>query len=129
METINVDSKGRFMLVEVKIDNKKFVMESDCAPVIDEPKFFDSLFSAIADFTDNDLVMDGDWNLPLNNQLDKDGGPLHSNRNFKERLKSYLNIFNLNDIFCYLFPSEKLYTRIQMQPYTATRLKFFFFSY
>ena len=28
--------------------------------------------SAIVDFTDNDLVMGGDWNLVLNNRLDKD---------------------------------------------------------
>ena len=39
MGTINVDSEGRFVLVEVKIDNKTFVMESVYAPVIDEPKF------------------------------------------------------------------------------------------
>ena len=68
------------MLVKVKINNKTFVMGSVYAPVIDEPKFFDSLFSAIADFTDNDLVMGGDWNLVLNNRLGKDDPP-HSNRN------------------------------------------------
>ena len=58
MGTINIES--RFMLVKVKINNKTFVMESVLALVIDEPKFFDSLFSAIADFTDNDLVMGGE---------------------------------------------------------------------
>ena len=45
--TINIDSEGRFMLVEVKINSKTFVMESVYAPVIDKPKFLDSLFSAL----------------------------------------------------------------------------------
>ena len=72
---INVNFEGGFMLVEVKISNKTFVRGSVYAPVIDEPKFFDSLFSAIADFTDNDLVMVGNWNIVLNSRLDKDGGP------------------------------------------------------
>ena len=54
--------------------------------------FFDSLFFAIADFIDNTLVMGGDWHLVLNNQLDKDGYPLHSNRNAKEMLKFYTNL-------------------------------------
>ena len=57
--TISVDREGRFMLVEVKIKNKTFVIRSVYAPVIDEPKFFDFLFSTIADFTDNDLVLGG----------------------------------------------------------------------
>ena len=62
MGAINIDSEGRFMLVEVKINNKIFVVGSACAPVTDEPKFFDSLFSTIADFTDNDLVTCGERN-------------------------------------------------------------------
>ena len=114
MGTIDIGSKGRFMLVEVKINSKTFVMGSVYAPTIDEPKFFDSLFFAIADLTDNDSVMGWDWSLVLNNRLDKDGGPPHSNRNSKERLKSYMNIFNLNDIFRDFFPSKKVHLVYQI---------------
>ena len=53
------------------MNNKTFVIESVYARVIDEPKFFDFLFSAITDFTDNDLVIGRNWNSILNNQLDK----------------------------------------------------------
>ena len=38
-------------------------MESVDALVNDEPKFFDSLFSVIADFTSNGLVLSGNWNF------------------------------------------------------------------
>ena len=115
-----------FILVEVKINNTTFVMGNVYAPVNDEPKFFDFLFSAITKFPNNDLILAGDWNLVLNNQLDKDGKHPHANKNSKERLKSYMKFFNLNDVFRNFFPSKKVFTRIQLQPYTATRLDFFF---
>ena len=58
--TIKIDSNGRFILVDVKIINTTFVMGNVYAPVNDEPKFFDSLFSAITEFLNNDLILAGD---------------------------------------------------------------------
>ena len=86
------------------------------------------MFSAITEFPNNDLTLAGDWNLVLNNQLDKDGRHPHANKNSKVRLKSYMKFFNLNDVFRNFFPSKKVFTRIQLQPYTATRLDFFLVS-
>ena len=71
------------------------------------------------------MVLAGDWNLVLNDQLDKDGSPVHTNSASKECLKSYINELNLIDIYRKLNPSRKTYTRTQSQPYTATRLDFF----
>ena len=129
--TIKIDSNGRFILVDVKINNinnTTFIMGNVYAPVNDEPKFFDSLLSAITEFPNNDLVLARDWNLVLNNQLDKDGRHPHANKNSKERSKSFMKFFNLKDIFRNFFPSKKVFTRIQLQPYTATRLDFFLVS-
>ena len=64
----------------------------------------------------------------LNDTLDKDGGPPHVNRNSKEKIKSYMDFFNLRDVFRDFNPSKKIFTRIQTQPYSATRLDFFLVS-
>jgi len=61
----------------------------------------------------------------LQNHLDKDGGQKHSNINAKERLKVYMQVLNLSDIIRDMNPSKKAYTRIQSQPYTATRIDIF----
>ena len=114
--TIKIDSNGRFILVDVKINNTTFVMENVYAPVNDVPKFFDSLFSAITKFPNNDLILARDWNLILNNQLDKDGRHPHANKNSKERLKSYMKFFNLNDVFCNFFPSKKFLREFNCNP-------------
>jgi len=53
------------------------------------------------------LNFEGDWNLVLQNPLDKDGDQKHSNINAKERLKAYMQVLNLSDIFRDLNPSKK----------------------
>ena len=100
-------------------------MASIYAPTKNEPKFIDNLFSILSNFSKHDVVLAGDWNLVLNDQLDKDGDPVHTNSASKECLKSYINEFNLIDVYRELNPSRKTYTRTQSQPYTATRLDFF----
>ena len=122
---VHIDPTGRYCFAEIKINDKTLVIESIYAPTKDEPAFFDSLFSVIANFSHNDLILAGDWNVVLNDTLDKDGGPQHVNRNSKEKIKSYMDFFNLRDVFRDFNPSKKIFTRIQIQPYTATRLDFF----
>ena len=113
--SLNIDPAGRFLLIELKINDKVLVIGNIYAPTKEEPEFFDSLFSAIAGFSNADLILGGDWNLVLNDHLDKDGGPSHANKNSKERLKSYMKFFNLKDVFREINPQKKAYTRIQTQ--------------
>ena len=94
----------------MKINDKSFVIRSIYAPTKDEPAFFNSLFSVIANFSHTDLVLARDWNVVLNDTLDKDGGPPHVNRNLKEKIKSCMDFFNLRDIFRDFDPS-KIYLR------------------
>ena len=119
------DSHGRFLLTEIKVKENSFLLANVYAPTKDEPVFFDGLFSTLSDFSSLDYILAGDWNVVLDNQIDKDGGPKHANKLSRERLKSYINDFALCDIYRESNPSRKAYTRIQSQPYTATRLDFF----
>ena len=120
------NSDGRVLLLyNIQIKDKKISLVLIYAPTKNEPKIFDNLFSILSNFSKHDVVLAGDWNLVLYDQLDKDGGPVHTNSASKECLKSYINEFNLIDIYRELNPSRKTYTRTQSQPYTSTRLNFF----
>ena len=57
-----------------------------------KPAFFDSHFLVIANFSHTDFILAGDWNVVLNNTLDEDGGP-------PQKIKSYMDFFNLRDVF------------------------------
>ena len=126
MKTTYADSTGRFLLTEIEINDKNSVLCNVYAPNKDDPNFFDTFFTKVYNFSNANLILGGDWNLVLNDLLDKDGGLPHANRKSKERLKSYIIFFNLTDIFRITNPKKKVYTRFQSQPYTATRIVFFF---
>jgi len=60
--------------------------------------FFDGIFCDRAQFPKADIILGGDWNLELNNELDMDGGSTHANKLAKNFLQSYINLLNLSDI-------------------------------
>ena len=73
--------------------------------------FFYSIFSVNANFFLINVILAGDCNVVLNDTLDKDGGPPHVNKNSKKKVKFYLDLFNLKDVFRDFNPSKKnIYT-------------------
>ena len=94
VKTTYADSTGRFLLTEIEMNDKNLVICNVYAPNKDDPNFFDTFFSKVNNFSNANLILGGDWNLVLNDLLDKDGGPSHANRKSKERLKSYIDFFN-----------------------------------
>jgi len=101
------------LLIEIKFDSKVLVIGKIYAPNKDEPNFLDSLFGVIVSFSTSDLILGRDWNLVLQNRLDKNRGQKHSNINAKERLKAYMQLLNLSDLFVICILLKNAYTRIQ----------------
>ena len=89
------DSPGRFLPTEIKVKENSFLLANVYAPTKDEPVFFDGLFSTLSDFSSLDYILAGDWNVILDNQIDKDGGPKHANKLSRDRLISHINDFAL----------------------------------
>ena len=81
------DCDGRILLCNIQIKDKKITLASIYAPTKNESKFFDNIFFIFSKFSKQDVVLAGDWNLVLNDQLDKDGGPVHTNSASKECVK------------------------------------------
>ena len=73
-------SDGRILLCNIQMKDKKISLASIYAPTKNKPKFFDNVFfSILSNFSQHDVVLTGYWNLVLNDQLNKDGGPVHTN--------------------------------------------------
>ena len=86
-----IDQAGRILLIEIKFNDKVFVIGNVYAPTKDNPIFFNPIFSTVVNFSKHDSVLGGDWNLVLDNKLDKDGGPAHSNQLSKK--KNHISTF------------------------------------
>ena len=94
VKTTYADSTGRFLLTEIEINDKNLVICNVYAPNKDDPNFFDIFFTEGNNFSKANLILGGDWNLVLNDLLDKDGGLFYANRKSQERLKFYINFLS-----------------------------------
>ena len=102
-----IDQAGRILLIEIKFNDKVFVIGTVYAPTKDELTFLDAFFSTVVNFSKHDLVFGGDWNLVLDNKLGKDWGPAHSNQLIQRKNKIISRCFDLSDVFKELNPLRK----------------------
>ena len=69
---------------------------------LDEFSYYQRKFSGIHQVekrSNADLILGGNWNLVLNDQLDKDGGPHHTSKITSATKTIYIKFCDLNDIF------------------------------
>ena len=68
------DQEGRYIIIDMKIDNKILTLVNIYAPNNDNPTFFQNLLNHILSFECEKVVMGGDFNLVMDVQKDKKGG-------------------------------------------------------
>ena len=95
-------------------------------PNPDDPEFFKDLFNHTNNFSDNEIIMDGDFNVILNGDMDKLNGPQYKNKQARREIIDQMEMLGLSDVFRELHPSTKKFTRYQSTPVVATRLDYFF---
>ena len=120
-----INESGRFLFSEIKIENSIFSVANVYGPNQDDLCFFQEFFQKLSAFSAKDLIIVVDFNLILNNTLDKIGGPKHKNAQARNSMISHMNILKLKDVFRLKYPLAKSFTRIQINPFTATTLDFF----
>ena len=95
-------------------------------PNNDNPMFFSIFCNDLNNFSSYDVILGGDFNLILNNDLDKIGGASqHSNYKAREVVRSHMREMNLSGSFRVCHPFMKIFTRIQTTAFAASRLDFF----
>ena len=72
--------------------------------------------------------MGGDFNVTLNNDLDKLNGSPHKNKFARQEILNYMKSLNLIDAYRELHPDVKKFTRFQINPLIASRLDYFLVS-
>ena len=65
------DPDGRFILVDLKLENKTITLGNIYAPNDDNPNFFKNVLSHLLSFECEDIILGGDFNLVLDVQNDK----------------------------------------------------------
>ena len=122
------DDNGRYIFIDVTVDQKRFVLGNVYGPNEDSPEFFEEVFNVINDFGNQSIIIGGDWNVVQDFQLDTYNYTGQNNPRARKKLLEQMEGNNLNDIFRILHPKEKKYTWRSKTPIKRARLDYFLAS-
>ena len=125
------DPSGNFTVLNFKYEN--FVITLSCiyGPNQDNPDFYKNVVfpktekcSETSDF----IVMGGDWNIALDQDLDTFGYTSVNNQNSRDTLKDSMENLGLIDVYRENHPNEKRYSWRQFGGTKRARLDYFLIS-
>ena len=122
------DPAGRFILVDLKIDNKIMTLGNIYAPNNDNPVFLKDVFNHLLSFECEEIVLGGDFNLVLDVQADKKEGRPTTHKNSLKEVQNIINSLDLINIWRIFNPGIKIFTWRRSKPEIDCRLDFFLMS-
>ena len=93
-----IDPEGRFLIVNLSLQNMNLCIANIYGPNVDNPSFFHSFFTSLSDHSDNTLIIGGDFNMVSDSGVDR-LSTSGSQRNWHSTniVKQYMNDFGLCD--------------------------------
>ena len=122
------DPEGRFVLCDIKIDNKILTLLNIYAPNEDEPVFFENIYNNLVSFECEEIILGGDFNLVLDVVNDKAGGNKTTHQKSLKQLESIKENLDLIDIWRIQHPETKRFTWRRRKLDIQCRLDFFLIS-
>ena len=128
---LRTDSEGRYIIMDIEIDNLQFTLASVYGPNADDPEFYLNFIETVELLGNDNRIVGGDWNFVLDVNTDKKGGILQTNENAKNIVSAWMNETDLVDIWRESNPDVFKFTwkRLQPHPGIFCRLDFFLVSF
>ena len=123
------DPEGRFIIINISINNKPVTICSIYGPNSDDPSFFHTFFSSILNLSNCPVIIGGDFNTVIDPSLDR-SNPSINKRNWQstETIKQFMSDFGLGDGWRLLHPSAREYTFFSPVHHSYSRIDFFLTS-
>ena len=128
-----IDPLGRYIILKAEIKDKIYVLINIYAPNNDKDsfKFFADLLAKLKNENldeEENIIVGGDFNCPLNTILDKKGGILTPRKSVVSIINSIQGDLDLIDIWRVKNPNTKSYTWSQNSPMILCRLDYWLIS-
>ena len=133
LDTIE-DKNGRYLIMRVKLKDEILVFANCYLPTKNNEREQCSVLREIVDilntFSDDTLVIGGDFNVALNPLLERSGGriELNESKKFRQEMNGMLMSLKLEDIVRNTAPEDKLFTWHNKTMGISTRLDYWFLS-
>lgn len=118
--------EGRFVVLNIEYEGSKYTLCNLYGPNNDNPEFFQKVFKIIELCGNDYKVTAGDFNLVMDNDLDKRGELFHAHKNAMQFIQNYTEQENIIDIWRKTFPDQTKFT--WRRQYSQSRLDFFLLS-
>ena len=108
------DNFGRFLMLELKIEEYDFLLVNIYAPTKDRETeqidFLDDIKQHLRDHYDKNILIGGDFNVCINPLIDKKGGTKDTISTYSTMLEDLKDEFNITDIWRVLNPDTSKFT-------------------
>lgn len=125
--TTITDPEGRFIIINISINNNPITIVCIYGPNSDDSSFFHNLFSSISNLSFCPVIIGGDFNTVINPSLDKSKTPRKHWQSTKT-IEQFMSDFGLGDGWRLQHPTTREYTYYSSVHQTYSRIDFFLTS-
>lgn len=104
------DNEGNLLGIDVEIEAKRLTLITLYGPNNDSPNFYTKVNEIIEDFNNETVIINGDFNLVLNQELDTFNYQNVNNPRAKSKVSEMRELYNPTDPFRELYPELKRFT-------------------
>ncbi|KAJ8039679.1 hypothetical protein HOLleu_13759 [Holothuria leucospilota] len=122
------DVHGRFIILDITVNNDIFTFVCVYGPNIDNATFFHTVYEHLESLKCDNIICGGDFNFVFNLTLDKYGGVQKTNFKARDACLSYLDKFSLDDVWRTRNPLSSGFTWTSNIDNIPCRLDFFLIS-
>ena len=94
-----IDKEGNYIILDLNVHGNRFTLAVIYGPNRDKPGFYDDLQNQVKQLNNSSVVMVGDWNIPMNYDLDTKGYQHRNNPKARDSLLQLMESLELFDIW------------------------------
>ena len=101
MEKCIKDENGRFIILDLKVENSHFILVNIYAPndSTQQVKFFKDLQGLLAPFSGENIIIGGDFNCPLTSADKMGGRSVHFKQNVINEITKLSSLYSLCEVW------------------------------
>ena len=101
---------GKFIIIDAKLQGNRVTLVVVYGPNRDDPTFYQNLQSKIEMIGNTSVIIGGDWNVPLNYEIDTEKYVNKNNPKTQQKIHALMADLDLIDVWRKNNPSVKRYT-------------------